>query len=160
MGGVRELADRHADAAFDLDPVYATLAGIGGRDERLTDWSPEGVWQRAELGRRTLAELDGLLRSGPPVDDDDRRCAVLLRERLDAELALADAGEDERAINILDSPLQTLRQAFDLMATTTADDWEVLATRLGLPRAPQLVLAAARSTPMPQVPVVPASRAV
>ena len=34
-----------------------------------------------------------------------------------------------------------------------------LATRRGLPRAPQLVLAAARSTPLPQVPVLPASRA-
>jgi Family of unknown function (DUF5994) len=35
-----------------------------------------------------------------------------------------------------------------------------LAIRPGLPRSPQLVLAAARSTPLPQVPVLPASRAV
>ena len=35
-----------------------------------------------------------------------------------------------------------------------------LAVRPGLPRSPRLVLAAARSTPMPQVPVLPASRAV
>ena len=35
-----------------------------------------------------------------------------------------------------------------------------LGTRRGLPRSPQMVLAAARSTPIPQVPVLPASRAV
>ena len=35
-----------------------------------------------------------------------------------------------------------------------------LATRRGLPRSPQLVLAAARSVPLPQVPVLPVSRAV
>ena len=34
-----------------------------------------------------------------------------------------------------------------------------LCTRRGLPRSPQMVLAAARSTPIPQVPVLAASRA-
>ena len=34
-----------------------------------------------------------------------------------------------------------------------------LATRRGLPRVPQMVLAAARSTPLPQVPVLPGRRA-
>ncbi len=35
-----------------------------------------------------------------------------------------------------------------------------LCTRPGLPRSPQMVLAAARSTPLPQVPDLPSSRAV
>jgi hypothetical protein len=35
-----------------------------------------------------------------------------------------------------------------------------LAVRRGLPRSPQMVLAAARSTPLPQVPVLPARTAV
>jgi hypothetical protein len=35
-----------------------------------------------------------------------------------------------------------------------------LCTRRGLPRSPQMVLAAARSTPLPQVPDLPSSRAV
>jgi Family of unknown function (DUF5994) len=35
-----------------------------------------------------------------------------------------------------------------------------LGTRRGLPRSPQMVLAAARSTPIPQVPVLTGSRAV
>ena len=35
-----------------------------------------------------------------------------------------------------------------------------LCTRRGLPRSPQMVLAAARSTPLPQVPELPRSRAV
>ena len=34
-----------------------------------------------------------------------------------------------------------------------------LCTRRGLPRSPQMVLAAARSTPLPQVPVLPGRRA-
>jgi hypothetical protein len=35
-----------------------------------------------------------------------------------------------------------------------------LCTRRGLPRSPQMVLAAARSVPLPQVPVLPGARAV
>jgi hypothetical protein len=35
-----------------------------------------------------------------------------------------------------------------------------LCTRRGLPRSPQMVLAAARSTPLPQVPEMPQARAV
>ena len=35
-----------------------------------------------------------------------------------------------------------------------------LCTRRGLPRSPQMVLAAAKATPIPQVPDVPAVRAV
>jgi hypothetical protein len=35
-----------------------------------------------------------------------------------------------------------------------------LCMRRGLPRSPQMVLAAARSTPLPQVPDLPRSRAV
>ena len=35
-----------------------------------------------------------------------------------------------------------------------------LSTRRGLPRSPQMVLAAARSTPLPQVPALPRRRAV
>ena len=35
-----------------------------------------------------------------------------------------------------------------------------LCTRRGLPRSPQMVLAAARATPIPQVPAYPAARAV
>ena len=34
-----------------------------------------------------------------------------------------------------------------------------LCTRRGLPKSPQMVLAAARSTPLPQVPVLPGRRA-
>ena len=34
-----------------------------------------------------------------------------------------------------------------------------LCTRRGLPRSPKMVLAAARSTPLPQVPVLPGRRA-
>ena len=46
------------------DPIGATYVGIAGHDDQLTDLSPDGFAARAELDRRTLAELD-VDRAGP-----------------------------------------------------------------------------------------------
>ena len=50
---------------------------------------------RAELVRRTLSELAGSTGSGGNGADDtlDGRCGRLLRERLEAHLAIHDHGE-------------------------------------------------------------------
>jgi uncharacterized protein (DUF885 family) len=129
VGAVRELADRYTEAYFELDPVAATFVGARGHDDALTDYSPEGGAARAELARRTLAELGGLLAGGAP-DELDRRCATLLRERLDAQLALHDHGDERRYLANIGSPAQDLREVFDVMPTATAEDWERIGQRL------------------------------
>ena len=123
----RVLADRYVDAVCDLDPIVATSLGTRPGDDRLPDFSPEGLAAEAELDRRTLAELDALGASEDPVE---RRCARLLRERLSAQLAVHDAGEGFRALSNLFSPVHSVRQVFALMPTATDDDWAVIGRRL------------------------------
>jgi uncharacterized protein (DUF885 family) len=129
MSTVRELADRHTEAYYELDPDAATFVGALGHDSALTDTSPDGQAARAALARATLQELDGVL-AGGPVDELDARCARLLRERLEAELALFDHCEGDRLLNNIGSPAQELRDVFDVTPSSTDEEWEVLATRL------------------------------
>src|SRR6185312_14851714 len=97
-----------------------------------TDHSPDGAAARAELDRDTLVELAGL----EPRDDDDRIAAAFLTERLDTTLAFHDADEHLRAVRNIASPVQGIRQVFDLMSTETVEDWAVVARRLrALPTA-------------------------
>ncbi|MEJ5945843.1 DUF885 domain-containing protein [Pseudokineococcus basanitobsidens] len=131
---VDALADAHVEAYAALDPLAATAMGLPGHDDEVTDLSPAGAASRADLARRTLASLDAL---GPDAvtDDVDAVTVAAMRERLGLELESARAGLDHGEITVLATPLQDVREVFDLMATTTADDWAVVARRLG--RVPQ-----------------------
>ena len=133
----REVADAFVEKISDLDPIVAT--GLGNRpgDDRLPDLSPEGIEAEAALVRDTLSELDRVLAADPALQDDviERRCARLLRERLESELAGHDAGEGYRNLSNLFSPVHSVRQVFSLMPAQTDQDWSVLARRLA--RVPQ-----------------------
>ena len=123
----RALADRYVEAVCDLDPITATSLGTRPGDDRLPNFSPAGLEAEAELDRRTLAELDALGESDDPVE---RRCARLLRERLSAQIAVHDAGENYRTLSNLFSPVHSVRQVFALMPRATDDDWAVIGRRL------------------------------
>ncbi|MGY1691052.1 DUF885 domain-containing protein [Geodermatophilus sp. SYSU D01105] len=128
----RQVADRYVDAVCDLDPIVATSLGTRPGDDRLPDPSPAGLEAEEQLARDTLAELDRVLAAEPTLADDpvERRCARLLRERLGAELAAAEAGEGLRALSNLTSPVHSVRQVFLLMPTASEDDWAVVARRM------------------------------
>jgi uncharacterized protein (DUF885 family) len=126
----RQVADDYVDRLCVLDPTVATSLGRTPAPDGLPDLSPAGLEALAELQRATLAELDRSL-AGPAADDlVEQRCARLLRERLEADLALHEAGEGLRALSNLASPLHEVRQVFELMPTETAEDWRVIARRL------------------------------
>jgi uncharacterized protein (DUF885 family) len=122
------VAERYLDSLAELDPCAATELGILGHEDELTDYSPNGVTGRAEAARRTLAELDTVT----PADATDRVTAAAMRERLGSTVALHDAGLDVGELNVIASPLQIIRDVFDLMATDTDDDWSVIDRRLAL----------------------------
>ncbi|BBX26014.1 DUF885 domain-containing protein [Mycolicibacterium alvei] len=123
---VDAVAERYLDTYARLDPCAATELGITGHDDDVTDYSPHGVAARAEAARATLRELDGL----EPVDEVDVVTVAALRERLGAAVDVHDAGLDLGEINVIASPLQTMRDVFDLMPTDTEDDWALIAARL------------------------------
>lgn len=122
----RQVADRWVDTLADLDPSVGTALGTRPDDRRMPDLSPTGARERAEAARAVLVELDG----ARVLDEDDRRCATLLRERLTARLAEHDSGEDLAALRPIASPVQTLQSIFLLMPTATEHDWDVVAGRL------------------------------
>ena len=121
-----ELADAYVDDACALDPMTATYLGVKGHDDEVTDYSPAGVDARADLTRRVLHRVSDMV----PSDDVDRVTAAAMAERLGLDLEIHDAGLAYGVLNVLASPAQGLRDVFDLMPTTTTDDWEVVARRL------------------------------
>jgi uncharacterized protein (DUF885 family) len=127
MSGIFELADRYVEDWAALDPTGATATGYCGREGQLTDWSPEGIGARAELDRRTLAELEQAVRVLGTLGEDDRRAATHLRERLEARLLLVDTGEMLRELRSGWAPVHRARQWIDGIAKETPDDWERIA---------------------------------
>jgi uncharacterized protein (DUF885 family) len=123
---VDALADRYVDEVCALDPLTATYLGVAGHEEEMTDFSPAGLEARADLDRRTLGELERLA----PVDDVDRVTLAAMRERLGLSGEIADAGLELGSLNVIASPLQVVRDSFDLMPTATAQDWAAVAARM------------------------------
>ena len=126
MSAVRELAHGYVEASAVLDPIVATSRGVVGHDAEMTDYSPDGQAARAALDRKTLGELSTIR----PATASDRMAAEVMRERLQVAVDQDEAGERLRDLRIIGSPFQSIRQCFDLMATSTAADWEVIAARM------------------------------
>ena len=123
---VDAVADDYVDRYAALDPLLATELGIGGHDSQMTDLSPAGHAARADLTRSTLQRLDRV----DPVDEEDVTTLEAMSYLLGTDLELDAAGETLRALNNIASPVQGLRDVFDLMATDTPDDWAAIAARL------------------------------
>ncbi|WP_131740226.1 DUF885 domain-containing protein [Actinomadura roseirufa] len=146
MTALDDLADRYMDEFAALDPCLAAMMGIAGQDARLTDYSPDGAAARADLARATLAELDRLTsRSVPPPSgpgagadggsgggaaEADRVTAAVLRERLETDLALHEAGARSGFLDTTDGPVQRLRTSIELLDQGAATDWDAVLGRL------------------------------
>ena len=128
MSRVFEIADRYVDDIAALEPSLATALGITGHDHEMPDLSPEGPGQVAELNRDTLRRLD----EAKDESDADRVARAVMQERLGVSLDTYEAGEYLRALRNIASPLQGVRQVFDLMPKETAEHWSNIAARLNL----------------------------
>jgi len=123
---VYALCDRYVEESAALDPVSATSRGVAGHDHEMTDYSPDGIAARAAHARSVLDSLSAL----PITSEADRLAASVLKERLEAELALHEAGERMRDLRILGSPVQAIRSVFDLMPTDGPEAWADIAARM------------------------------
>ncbi|MGV9573975.1 DUF885 domain-containing protein [Streptomyces nigra] len=126
----REVADAYVDELVALDPFTGTYLGVKESSSRLPDLSPAGQEALAELQRATLARLDEAERRPGADSDSERRCARLLRERLNAELAVHDADEGLRAVGNMATPAHTVREIFTVTPSETDEDWAAIAERL------------------------------
>ena len=126
LAGVRPGRPLHRPSRLRSIRSWPPSLGVIGYDDRMTDYSPAGIEERAALDRQTLVELASLDRLGR----DDELAAAYLAERLGTSLALVDADEPLRDINNLASPVQAIRDVFDVMAYESVSDWEIAARRM------------------------------
>ncbi|MFI6376774.1 DUF885 domain-containing protein [Streptomyces sp. NPDC050546] len=126
----REVADAYVDELVALDPITGTFLGVKESSSRLPDTSPAGQEASAELARRTLALLNEAERLPGAESEIERRCGRLLRERLNAELAVHEAEESLRSVSNLSSVAHAVRQVFTVTPAQTEEDWTAIAERL------------------------------
>jgi uncharacterized protein (DUF885 family) len=123
---VDRIANGYLDGLVALSPIAATYLGIPGHDEDLDDFSPAGY---AAQSRLRITALDALAQA-TAVDDIDRVTLAAMQERLGLAEETYAAGLDLMSLNVLASPLQAVRDAFDLMPTETQAHWTTFATRM------------------------------
>ena len=129
---VDRVAEDHFDGMLALSPSVRIEVGADGPAE-LDDFSPGGLAAWEQLRTRTLAalpEAEAASRAASTFDTTDAVTADALRERLTLEQELHERGADLSELNVLASPLQAVREFFDLVPTASAEDWEANAQRL------------------------------
>ena len=120
------IADAFVDTIATLSPMIATDIGVAGDPRAIDDFSPDGLAAVADATRETLRQVEAAV----PVDAIDEVTRAAMIERLSLDLELYDAGETHAELNNLASPLQSMRAVFDLMPTSTDDDWADIAARM------------------------------
>ncbi len=121
------IADAWVDTVAELSPGTATYIGRFEHNDRLDDLSPEGTERSLAATKATIAALE----VAAPVDGVDEVTKADLLGELGLAVELHDAHSHLRDLNVIASPAQDVRSVFDLMPTSTVDDWEVVARRLG-----------------------------
>ena len=115
------------DSYVRLYPTTATELGIVEYDGDLPDLSPDGHEERRRLSTGSLTAANG----AETADDAEQAAQAMFVERLGVELELHDAGLRKSDLNVIASPPQEVRMAFDLMPTDSEDAWHRIAERLG-----------------------------
>jgi uncharacterized protein (DUF885 family) len=123
---VDRIANDYLDALVELSPITATYLGIAGHDEDLDDFSPRGHAAKSELRAKTLSALA----QASAIDDIDKVTLSAMGERLGLAQETYAAGLDQMSLNVIASPLQGIRDVFDLMATQTDANWVTIAARM------------------------------
>lgn len=123
---IDRIANDYVDRIAALDPIDATYMGVKGHDHQMTDFSPGAVAERVQAGKDVLAKID----REKIQDEIDAVTVAAMHERLELQTKLHEAGELDGELNNIASPLQSIREVFDVTASTTTNDWEVIALRI------------------------------
>lgn len=124
--GADRIADGYLESSCALDPIEATHLGVRGHDHLLPDFSPAGEADRTAARRDAASALTAVAAA----DDVDRVTIATMSDELRRSLAVDDAGLRVGEVNVIESPLQAVRDVFDLMPTSTTDERDVFLARL------------------------------
>src|SRR5215207_1889156 len=94
---IDQISDRFVAEYAALDPVLATYVGITGHDSELTDFSPDGCAQRAEVARAALAQIQAV----EPANARERLAKAVFIERIGLQAELYDAGLVVGDLNVI-----------------------------------------------------------
>ena len=120
------LADQVVAFMAESDPIFATSSGIAGFDGLLPDYSAKARARHDEQLLNLLIAIDGTEVDG----EVDTIAKAVLLERLSSTHGLSSSGELARTISVIWSPLSDIRQVFELMASSSAEDAATIVTRL------------------------------
>ena len=126
MSNIDKIARDHLYEFVKLDPAAATYFGLEGATDKFGDYSPKGAQAFHDLNRTSL----GQLASAEITSNADRIAKDAMYERLSLEIDKHDAGEYKRNLNVISSPIQTIRRVFDLMPRASDDDYADISARL------------------------------
>lgn len=126
------IADAWVDTLAEREPTLATYIGRFEHNGRFGDYSPEGAEALIGDARSTKAALE----AAEPVDAIDTVTKMDLVRELDLTIEQHEAKTHLRDLNVIASPAQDIRSTFDLMPTSTVEDWATIAERMkALPAA-------------------------
>ena len=121
------LADRYVDQLAALQPMLATQMGVPGFDGQWGVQDPSGWQDIGALFKRTLSAIEAL----PPSDRHREQLGRrVLKDHLSGRVERIEQGHPLQDLNNIASPVQGFRETFDLMPKVSADDWELIASRL------------------------------
>ncbi|TCP55146.1 uncharacterized protein (DUF885 family) [Tamaricihabitans halophyticus] len=124
--GVHEISDKYVRDYVAVDPIEGTAIGEPGYDDQLPDFSPDGYAARAEVNARALRAI----REAEPADESERSAQAVFLERTGLAMEIHEAGLDVSSLNVIESPVQAIREVFDLMPTQTQEQWATIAARM------------------------------
>lgn len=120
------VAERWVDTTVELSPELAVWLGRSGFEGRYGDLSPDGEAARAAAARATLQSV----RRATAVDAVDAVTKLDLTRELELLLERDDAGESLDNVAVIESPVQNVRDVFDLEPTDTEEQWSAIAARM------------------------------
>ena len=106
--------------------MTATFIGLPGHDDQLDDLSPDGFQARHDLTVTALAATA----STPAGSEHEEIGRQVIRERLSLSVESYESGYHHGNLNVIESPVQNIRLAFDLMPTDSDDDWSQIRRRM------------------------------
>jgi uncharacterized protein (DUF885 family) len=121
------IAEAWVDTTVDLHPEQAVFLGRQGQEGRFSDYSTDGLAADDEAEHALLRRLD----AAEAVDEVDRITRADLAREVGLAIESRAAGLPLRDVNNIESPVQGIRDVFDLEPADTAEDWSRIATRLG-----------------------------
>jgi uncharacterized protein (DUF885 family) len=123
---IDRIAEDWVDTSVALHPEQAVYLGRPGFEGRYSDYSPDGLAADDEAERAVLRRLA----AADATDEGDRITKADLTRELELAIETREAGLPLRDINNIESPVQGIRDVFDLEPTTTEQDWDAIERRL------------------------------